>query len=61
MLFNELRLSRGLRSVWGSKTRSSASASSIPTAELGNVALFMREIEWLHLLYSSPLAVNQGN
>lgn len=36
-------------------------SSSVPIAELDNAALFIRETEWLYSLYSSPLAVNQGN
>lgn len=54
--------SPGVRGLfWAGKTRSPASASSIPIAELDNAALFIRETEWLYSLYSSPLAVNQGN
>lgn len=36
-------------------------ASSSPIAEWEDVALLIRETEWLYLLHSSPLAVNQGN
>lgn len=56
------RDSPGVCGLFGAgKTRAAASASSIPIAELKNAALFITEIEWLYLLYSSPLAVNQGN
>lgn len=54
--------SPGVRGLFeAGKTGLSALASSIPIAELENVAPLWKEIEWLHLLHSSPLAVNQWN